>query len=293
MCVTKSMIGVYFESWAMPWTDQSDRSELAKVDKPIDTVFLSFALPNCTYRKGQMSWAGTGLNFSSDFKVVRDAISLLRQKGIKVLLAVGGASYAFTPYNAVGCADLANDLGCAGLDIDWEPSDGYASRSKLAAIITDFRQAIGSTKLLTMATFGLGCATPNGDSYRGLNIDGILAKGHLLDWVNIMAYDGGKDLNVIDCYESTKKVFPKPVMLGFQVGKQGWGDALLTMNDVNTICKYIAPKKDGCFVWAYFKQGPPSAKEVCATAATWLNNATESTVSFNCPNCNTKLSVTK
>lgn len=294
------MIGVYFESWAMPWTNLATTSELAKIEKPIDTVFLSFVHPNTKYKKGQNSFADTGLNFSVDFQVVKTAITMLKQKGIQVLLAIGGATYPFEPYNPTGCVDLMNDLGCAGLDIDWEPAAGYADRAKLGPILYSYRQTLGSSKLMTMAAFSTGCYDPNGDHYRGMNIDGIKAQGHLLDWINIMAYDAGTDFSVIQCYESFKKYYSKPVMVGFQVGKQGWGDALLTLSDVEKVCRYIAVKKEGCFVWAYFKQGPPSAKEVCQTASTLLGGTSAGPAplyppppldQFACPQCKTKLTV--
>lgn len=292
------MIGVYFESWGCPWTNLATTCALAKIEKPIDTVFLSFVRPTTSYKKGQLTFSNTGLDFSPEFAVIKTAITMLKQKGIKVLLAVGGATFSFDGYNASNCADLMNDLGCDGIDIDWEPAQGYAARNELGPIIQAYRSAIGTTKLLTLAGFSTGCFDPNGDHYRGMNIEGLKSKGALLDWVNIMAYDAGKEFNVIQCYESFKKYFPKPVAVGFQVGKQGWGDALLTLADVEKVCRYIAVKDDGCFVWAYFKQGPPSATEVCQTAATLLTPSRPPLYpppalnQFQCPQCKSKLTVT-
>ena len=42
-----------------------------------------------------MTWAGTGIQFSSDASVIKDAIALLKKTnpGTKVLVAVGGATY--------------------------------------------------------------------------------------------------------------------------------------------------------------------------------------------------------
>jgi chitinase len=290
------MIGVYFESWACPWTNLAASSALAKIDKPIDVIFLSFVKPNTTYKKGQLTFAGTGLDFSLDFNVVKMAISILKSKGIKVLLAVGGATYPFDNYQAQACADLMNDLGCDGLDIDWEPAQGYAARALLGPIIDGSRKAIGPSKLLSLAGFSTGCYDPNGDTFRGMNIDGLKSHGYMLDFVNIMAYDAGSTFSVIQCYESFKKYFPRTINLGFQVGKQGWGDALLTIPDVEKACRYIAVKGDGCFVWAYFKTGPPSASEVCQVASTLLNALPlyppTPLNQFSCPNCKTKLTVT-
>ena len=293
------MIGVYFESWACPWTNLATTSALAKIEKPIDVVYLSFARPDTGYKRGQFSFASTGLDFSLDFAIVKTAIAMLQQKGIKVLLAVGGATFAFTNTQPCACADLMVDLGCDGLDIDWEPANGYADRALLGPIIDSFRKAIGPSKLLTLAGISTGCYDPNGDRYRGMNIDGLKSYGKLLDWVNIMAYDAGKEFSLVQCYESYKKYSPTPVALGFQVGKQGWGDALLTVPDVEKMCRYLKGKGDGCFVWAYFKQGPPTASEVCQIASSILQPPPLPPLypptplnQFQCPQCQSKLTVT-
>jgi len=62
------------------------------------------------------------LNFSLDFKTVVESIRLLKKRKVTVLLAVGGGSYWSDPkpFNHLGCIDLMNDLGCDGIDIDWE-----------------------------------------------------------------------------------------------------------------------------------------------------------------------------
>ena len=150
------MIGVYFESWAQPWSNLAATTALAKIEKPIDLIFLSFVRPNCQYKKGQNSFAGTGLDFSCEFSVIKTAIQILKNKGIKVMLAVGGATYPFDVYQAQACADLMMDLGCDGLDIDWEPSAGVADAAKLGPIIAATRQVCPG-KLVSLAGFSTGC----------------------------------------------------------------------------------------------------------------------------------------
>jgi hypothetical protein len=291
------MIGVYFESWACPWTNLAAASALAKIDKPIDAVFLSFGKPSMAYKAGQLTFNNTGLDFSLDFNVVKMAINILKTKGIQVFLAIGGATYTFDNFQPQACADLMFDLGCDGLDLDWEPAAGYAAAAQLGPIIDAARKAIGTGKKLSLAGFSTGCYDPNGDTFRGMNIAGLKSHGCLLDFVNIMAYDAGKEFSVIQCYESYKKYFSKTVNVGFEVGKQGWGDALLTQTDVEKTCRYIAVKNDGCFVWAYFKTGPPSAYEVCQIADPFLTKSQPlypppALNQFQCPQCKTKLTVT-
>lgn len=54
-------------------------------------VYLSFMAPDATF-PGGVTWAGTGIQFSSDPAVVKGAIALLKQRNpaTKVLVAVGG-----------------------------------------------------------------------------------------------------------------------------------------------------------------------------------------------------------
>jgi chitinase len=284
------MIGVYFESWACPWTDKAEDCALAKIDKPVDIVFLSFVRPDCTYKKSQGTWSGTGLDFSPDFQVIRKAIQILKSKGIKVLLAVGGASYGFDVFHHKSVAELMYDLELDGMDIDWEPVKGIADAAKFGPILEQAKQYCVSGQLLSAAVFGYGALSPReGDLYRGINLQGLMSHGHLLDLINIMAYDGGKEFNVIESYTSFQQ-FQKKILLGFQVGKQGWGDAYLSLEEVTRVCNYIAPFGDGCFVWAYFKDGDPNCKQVVELARTLLVKKKDS---FDCPHCLNPIFISK
>lgn len=263
------MIGVYYETWACPFASKAEDCALAKIEKPIDIVFLSFCQPNCTYKKSQGTWSGTGLNFSSDFQVIRQAIQILKQKGIKVLLSVGGASYSFDVFNHKAVAELMYDLELGGMDIDWEPSQGIAVANQFGPILEQAKQYCFPHHMLTAAVFANGVMEPRpNDKYRGVNTTGLQSHGHLLDAICIMAYDGGKELDVIASYQSYFR-FQKPLLLGYQVGKQGWGDALLSLQDVEAYSSQLRPG-DGFFVWAYFKQGDPNTAQVIATGAKYI-----------------------
>jgi chitinase len=283
------MIGVYFESWADPWGGESS---LAKIEKPIDLVILSFVKPDCTYRKGSFGWGGTGLNFTNSFKVIQSAIQKLKSKGIKVLVGVGGATYQFQTYNVKNVADLMIDLGADGIDIDWEPSNPSVHVRSQFGVLIEQTRFYCKDKLVSAAVFAYGALDPTpSNPYQGLNLPGLLEKGHLLDFINVMAYDGGKGLDVKLAYDSYKTICSKPVLVGFQVGKQGWGDALLTLDDVTKTCQFIQPG-DGCFVWAFFKneKESPNCKEVVTKAAQILQAPKQNTV--YCPHCKSLLALT-
>ena len=175
-------IGIYFSSWKTKWTSNSEDMDLANIDANI--VYLAFCKPSCQY-ESRFSFAGTGLDFNQDFSVVVGAIDIIRQRGTKVMLSVGGGSYhdwGNIEYGAI--KRLVNDLHCDGIDIDWEPSDGDAE--KWIPIIDDFYDLVGSG-LLSAAVFSTGAyGAEAGNKYKGLNIPGMIASGEKLDWLNIM-----------------------------------------------------------------------------------------------------------
>jgi GH18 family chitinase len=174
-------VAVYYPSWSAPWTDAGAKMDLVSL-KNVTIVNLVFAHPNCTYQKGSLSWAGTGLEFSMDFKVVATAIALLKQKGVKVMLSVGGGSYWSTPqpFQSQACLDLMTDLGCDGIDLDWEVGTSDA------ASLTKAILSLKGKCLISFAGFSTGAYGPDGSQYMGMNIDAMEKAGGAVDWINIM-----------------------------------------------------------------------------------------------------------
>lgn len=287
MYVSINMIGVYFESWACPWTDSVEKCELAKIEN-VDKVFLSFCRPDCTYKKSQGTWSGTGLDFSVDFQIIRQSIQVLKSKGIKVYLSVGGASYSFDKYRVQNVAWLMYDLELDGLDLDWEPLNPVASQQQFIDIV-NLSKPFCVTQELCAALFASGCLSPlQGDSYRGCMIKPLTAIGSKLDFINLMNYDAGKGWDYKAAYMSYKSNYNKPIYFGLEVGPQGWGDALLTLDDIKSAYQYLA-STDGWFIWAYFKKGDPNTQQVIQYIKSLSQPITPT--SFSCPNCNKKLKV--
>lgn len=271
-----SQIGVYYESWSEKWTDSAAKSGLARVEKPVTIVYLSFAKPDCTYKSGQNSISGTGLSFSYDWKVLREAISIVKAKGIVVMLSVGGGSYwsGTKVFNAANCVALMNDLGCDGIDIDWE---GHADKDyELTDCIKQLKPLMG-TKKISFAGFSTGAYGKDGDTYKGSAIDAMTKQGSNVDWINIMAYDAGKKFDPLGALAAYAIYYKGPLLLGFQVGKQGWGDDLLTMEEVEKNCEVVKArgKENGIMIWSYQKSNDnltPTTKDVIAKAAQIFNN---------------------
>lgn len=258
------MKGVYFQTWSSNWSGDSGSLDLAHVEG-YDIVNLAFAKPDCSYQKGQLTFQNTGLDFSSTFQVISGGIKALKDKGVTVMLSVGGATYPFDNYDAQACVDLAGDLGVNGIDLDWEPQDGAGSADKYGKIIDDFKAVCGSHFKLSSAVFSVGAygygdfknASPQGQ-YNGMNYPGIVSNGDQLDWINLMSYDCDTDYDPIQGFNSYRAIYNGPILIGLENDPQSWGGAKITTDQVSSWYSYGVHNNGGCFIWSLQKDGVPS-----------------------------------
>jgi chitinase len=245
--------------------------DLAQLSNPISIVNLSFVQPACVYVVGQNSWRGTGLDFSQDFWVVREAIQIIRRKGIKVMLSVGGGSYwsdSNVVFNPKGCVALMYDLGCDGIDLDWEVGEKFDWQ--LTNAIRDLKPLMPHDKYISFAGTGTGAFGKNGDNFQGMNIHAITNQGGNVDWINIMAYDAGKfdAIGALECY---RIYYKGPLLVGFEIGDQAWGGYKTTLGDVvNVCCRTLKENPtNGIFIWCLHKDpaGTPTVNDILTVAA--------------------------
>ena len=257
------MIGSYFCSWSSKWAYTKDELDIKDVES--DIIYISFAKPDCSYTKG--SFEGTGLSFSSDFKVVSEAIEQLPDTKT-VMLSVGGGTYGqWEQLNVDAIIALADDLHCKGIDIDWEPTDGSNSADKMADIIDELRSKYSG--FLSFATAHVG-AYGHGDytnsqpisSYTGVNYPGLIKSGHKLDWINVMAYDAGRSFDPLEAFDAYQAIFPKKIYMGIELGDQAWGGVVTTLDDVQKLYDHIKDKGGDLFIWSWLKQGPFTYQEM-------------------------------
>ena len=276
MCENKGMqrIAVYFESWAAPWTNDPAKFNLSQISKPISIVNLSFVHPTCTYMAGQKNWEGTGLNFSQDFWVVSAAIQILKTKGIKVMLSVGGGSYWSDPnvvFKPENCVALMKDLGCDGIDLDWEVGQKYDYQ--LTDAIKNVNKFMPLNTFLSFAGTSTGAfgKTGNEDNYQGMNIHAMVNQGGNVNWINIMAYDAGPTYDPIGALECYRIYFKGPLLLGFEIGDMAWGGYKITLRDVvNWTCRTLKDSQEnGIFIWALQKDaaGTPTVQDIITIAS--------------------------
>ncbi|KDD73645.1 hypothetical protein H632_c1967p0, partial [Helicosporidium sp. ATCC 50920] len=132
--------------------------------------------PDTTYA-GNVTFNGTGLEFSSDADVIKGAIAMLKEKNpdTKVLVSVGGTLYKnWHALNAEAVAHFVKDFGLDGVVIDYEvvaPTcyvdvDGsmqcYENEEHLPAIEA-LREALPRPYILANAAMNVG-AHGEGDS---------------------------------------------------------------------------------------------------------------------------------
>ena len=136
-------------------------------------------------------------------QIIRDA----HQEGVQVLLAVGGWSYQNIPLEstfasatatrakrqafAQAIVEMCLEYGFDGVDIDWEyPRISDGTYRQYEAFMLDLSQRLDKHgKLLTIAV--QAGVSPTGTVYRdsAAHTDAVL---EAVDWINIMAYDGGE-----------------------------------------------------------------------------------------------------
>jgi hypothetical protein len=269
------MICGYYTSWSSPWVGKSENMDLAKlkdVYPGMDCINISFAQPDMTYTKG--SFNGTGLQFSQDFDVVVGAIKLLKVKGVTVMLSIGGGAYwsGTKSCNVEAWVRLANDMGCDGIDIDWENDAAHDYELTNAIKLLN---ATGYEGKVSFAGFSTGAYGKDGSTYKGMNIDAMINCGWCVDWINIMTYDAGTDydpLGALDCY----RIYYLGVLnIGFEVGVQGWGGALLSRDDVVKMATYAKNNNpnNGAFIWAIGKAGNPSVSDIVSICSGIFNGS--------------------
>ena len=286
-----SQICVYFQSWSSGWAADVSGLDLARVDGGITILNIAFVLPKCTYYPGQRNWDGTGLQFSSDFGVVVGGIARLRDKGMKVMLSVGGGSYwssstyEFQPAN---CIALMQDLGCDGIDLDWEV--GADHDGQLCYAIEQLKRLMPAGKKISFCGWSTGAMDKVvGDQFRGMNVSALVQQGGNVDWVNVMAYDAGPSFDPKAALMQYRKYYKGPLSLGFEVGTQAWGGAMLTRDQVISTCDFVMGEdvRNGVFVWALQKEsgGTPSTMDIVTIAREKFKVGSPPAAGLVCPNC--------
>ena len=272
----------YFQSWSEKWSDDPKKLQLANIAPYVNMVVISFMRPDATY-DGNNSLAGTGLDFSADGAVVKEAIAYLKSNnpGTKVLVAVGGATYHnFAALNTKAIADVVEDFGFDGVDIDYEPfNNGQCSSTngqvtcttdaEYLRIVNEIRQAVPRPYLVTVAAWSVGAYGEGewADAKPKAALTGVLLNllrspeaGHI-DQLNVMSYDAGPEYDPIIALAAYQNYFQGNIVMGVEVPPEGWGGHVYTISEVRNLAQAVMnTNAAGMMLWSLQKQpdGTPS-----------------------------------
>lgn len=272
----------YFQSWSEKWSDDPQKLQLANIAPYVNMVIVSFMRPDATY-DGNNKLAGTGLDFSADGAVVKDAIAYLKSKnpGTKVLVAVGGATYQnFAALNTKAIADVVKDFGFDGVDIDYEPfNNGQCSSSngqvtcttdaEYRRIVNEIRQAVPRPYLVTVAAWSVGAYGEGewADAKPKAALTGLLLNllrspeaGHI-DQLNVMSYDASPEYDPKVALAAYQNYFKGNIVMGVEVPPEAWGGHVYTIPEVRNLAQAVIDlNAAGMMLWSLQKQpnGTPS-----------------------------------
>ncbi|WP_299444020.1 glycosyl hydrolase family 18 protein [uncultured Aquimarina sp.] len=130
--VNDPIILAYFPSWSENYTSTNQDSKLRRIPPFVNYVFLAFAKPDLRYTKDSFDISNTGIEMSYDGCTLKESIAALKNKGIQVILSIGGETYwtSNTIYDQIEyqqIKDLVDDFGFAGIDWDFEPNGSFAN----------------------------------------------------------------------------------------------------------------------------------------------------------------------
>jgi hypothetical protein len=260
----RALVG-YYPSWMAATTQP-----LSATSGAYTHVVIAFAKPDLAFNG--KSWVGTGLQFETSLDDVRGQIAALHKRGIRVLLAVGGATYLnWAPLAAeadrpgprvAALKRFAEALGFDGFDVDYETEGvGPAQVAQYRDAIKALSQAAGG-KLLSLAAWSTGadCTAATGTAPCGGETtvwDGRVGRERLvfrdaavlgkIGMISVMSYDAGTaQFDPVRAFALYRDLVPAkiPVNIGFEIAPEGWGGARLVASDRDAVCPGSITTKD-------------------------------------------------
>ncbi|MEM9686998.1 MAG: Ig-like domain-containing protein, partial [Bacteroidota bacterium] len=175
IAITAPIVLGYFPSWSETWTSGNNGSKLRDIPEHITHVFLAFAKPNLTYVKGSFNIVGTGIQTPYGGQTLKESVTALKSKGIKVILSIGGETYwgsnAAYNINYQQIKDLVDDMGFEGIDWDFEPNGGFQTIGEPENVqhFIDFFN--NSRAIMPEGEYLIACAPSGVGALGGLNND--------------------------------------------------------------------------------------------------------------------------
>ncbi len=173
--LTEPIVLGYFPSWSESWASTGQDSKLRDIPEHITHVFLAFAKPNLRYQKGSMDITGTGIQTPYGGDTLKESVSILKSKGVKVILSVGGETYwgsnAAYDINYQQIKDLVDDMGFEGIDWDFEPNGSFATIGDPINVQRFIDFFNNSRAIMPKGQYLIACAPAGVGALGGLNND--------------------------------------------------------------------------------------------------------------------------
>lgn len=151
LSVSEPLVVGYFPSWSET-SPEGGTTKLRDLPEEVTHIFLSFVKPNMRYTKGSFDLSGTGLEVPYSGKTLKETMDILKTKGLKVILSIGGATYWGTnqayDIDYVQIANFVRDFGFDGIDWDYEPNGGFEAIGQPENVERFIRMIKESRKLL-------------------------------------------------------------------------------------------------------------------------------------------------
>lgn len=212
---------------------------------------IAFLWPDVSYSAGSLDISNSGLQFSYDGTVLKQAIKTLKSKNpdTKVFISVGGgdANARWASLNEKAVSNFFNDFGLDGVDIDYEPPTpscslnnnriACATDKNYQAYVSRIRAALPAYALVSMAVNGFGCygeppydqVPPVGSDENGQLVNLLRSSAaDGIDLLNVMSYDAGPVLDATQSLSAHMHYFSKKVTLGVETQNEGAGNHALT-----------------------------------------------------------------
>ncbi len=267
----------YYPSWSDNWFSAKDwagnalsddqilnASKMACIPGTYTHVVAAFAQPNFTWSTSANftanAWTGTGLNFNAGPQDIKRAIDVLHARGMKVLVAVGGATYndwaALAAENGNANGPITNalkqmmlDVGFDGLDVDYEV-DGIDT-PKFTGAVNAMRKAVdlanaadnSTNRWLALAGWSTG-ADPAGTYWGGKSggerlVFSQAGMADKIDMVSIMSYDARfEHYDGVKAWQYYRNLFSNKtiVNIGLETAPEGWAGGMLVVEDADAQC---------------------------------------------------------
>ncbi len=173
--LTEPIVLGYFPSWSESWTTTGQGSKLRDIPEHVTHVFLAFAKPNLRYQKGSLDITNTGIQTPYGGATLKESVTILKSKGIKVILSVGGETYwgsnAAYDIDYQQIKDLVDDMGFEGIDWDFEPNGSFATIGEPINVQRFIDFFNNSRAIMPKGQYLLACAPAGVGALGGLNND--------------------------------------------------------------------------------------------------------------------------